>query len=131
MVQAATPVDLGLAPGGALSSATAQTVNGPDITNVWGTSAKFFINISVGTGASPTTTVTIQGKDPVSGTYYTILASTALAGVTTKLLTIGPGITASANTAVSDFMPPVFRISVTYGGTITQITGTVGMSFSP
>lgn len=134
MAQAPTPIDLGLAPGSTgtlVTTATAQTVNGPDIVNIWGTSAKFFVNISAASGTSPTTLVTIQGKDTVSGTYYTILASAALAGVATKLLAVGPGITVAANASVADWMPPVFRISVTYGGTTPTIAGTIGMSFSP
>lgn len=132
MVQAPAPIDLGIAPGGTLvTTATAQTVHGPDIVNIWGTSAKFFVNVSAASGTNPTTLVTIEGKDPVSGTYYTILASTALAGVTSQLLAVGPGITVAANKSVADWMPPVFRISVTYGGTTPTIAGTIGMSFSP
>ena len=132
MVQAPPPIDLGTAPGGTLvTTATAQTVNGPDIVNIWGTSAKFFVNVSAASGTNPTTLVTIQGKDPVSGTYYTILASTALAAVTSQLLAIGPGITAVTNKSVADWMPPVFRISVTYGGTTPTVAGTIGMAFAP
>ena len=134
MVQAPTPIDLGLAPGSTgtlVTTATAQTVHGPDIVNIWGTSAKFFVNVSAATGTLPTTLVTIEGKDPISGTYYTILASTALAGVTSQLLAVGPGITAVANKSVADWMPPVFRISVTYGGTTPTIAGTIGMAFGP
>lgn len=132
MVQAPTPIDLGIAPGGTLvTTATAQTVHGPDIVNIWGTSAKFFVNVSAASGTNPTTLVTIEGKDPVSGTYYTILASTALAAVASQLLAVGPGITVAANKSVADWMPPVFRISVTYGGTTPTVAGTIGMSFSP
>lgn len=125
-------IDLGTAPGGTLvTTATAQTVHGPDIVNLWGSSAKFFVNISAASGTNPTTTVTIEGKDSVSGTYYTILASSALAAVTSQLLAVGPGITVASNKSVADFMPAIFRITVAYGGTTPTIAGTIGMVFSP
>lgn len=114
-----------------VTAATAQTVNSPDIVNIWGTAGKFFVNVSAATGTSPTTQVTIQGKDSVSGTYYTILAGAALSGVTTAVMTVGKGLTAASNTVANDFLPAVFRFSVTYGGTTPTIAGTIGMVIAP
>ncbi len=67
-----------------------------------------------------TATFTVQGKDPVSGKYYTILASAALAAVATTVLRIYPGLTAAANLTVSDFLPSTWRVNVT--GTGTNVT---------
>lgn len=113
------------------TTATAQTVTSPDIINIWGTAGKFFVNVASASGTNPTTTVTIQGKDSVSGTYYTILASAALAGATTVVLTVGKGLTAATNVTANDFLPAVFRFSVAYGGTTPTIAGTIGMVIAP
>lgn len=62
-------------------------------------------------GASESTmTVTIQGKDPQSGQYYTILQSASLSASSFVALRAYPGLTASANVAVSDLLPATFRV---------------------
>lgn len=55
-------------------------------------------------------TVTIEGKDPVSGAYYTILQSAALVASTAVILRVYPGLTASANLIASDVLPPTWRV---------------------
>ena len=55
--------------------------------------------------------MTLQGKDPVSGQYYTILASAALASTGLTVLKVYPGLTAAANTVVNDVMPTIYRVS--------------------
>lgn len=62
--------------------------------------------------ASPSLTVKIQGKDHTSGQWYTVLTSGAIATVSTNVLTVYPGITTSANVAVSDVLPRYWRVSV-------------------
>src|SRR5687767_3759143 len=47
--------------------------------------------------ATPALTVTISGVDRVSGKTYTLLASAAIATVSTIVLKVGPGLTAAAN----------------------------------
>lgn len=64
---------------------------------------------------TPAVTVTIQGFDPTSGKTWNILASTAIASVSTTILKIGPGLTAAANAAANDFLPPSFRVDVSHG----------------
>ena len=77
-------------------------------------------------GTSPTITVTIQGKDTASGSYYTLLASTAIAADGVTELTVYPGITASSNVAASAHLPATWRVSYAFGGTTPAVTATIG-----
>ena len=65
--------------------------------------------------ATPAVTVTISGVDPNSDAIYTILASTAIATVSTTVLRVYPGLTASANATVSDVLPGAIRIAASHG----------------
>ncbi len=67
--------------------------------------------------------VTVQGKDEVSGKYYTILTSAALAAAATTVLRIYPGLTAAANTVANDVLPTKFRVSVAV--TTGPVTATI------
>jgi hypothetical protein len=64
--------------------------------------------------ATPSVVFTIQGKDEVSGQYYTILASAAVTGVSTTVLKVYPGITVAANLSVADVLPRVWRLNVAH-----------------
>lgn len=108
-----------------LSAATASS-NGSDMENLSSRGAVFVVDITALSGTSPTMTVTIEGMDAVSGKYYTILASTALAAVATTVLRVYPGLTASANLIASDILPKNFRVRWTIGGTAgPTVTATV------
>ena len=106
-------------------TAAATGVNGLDINNGYGRGILIFVDITALTGTAPTLTVTLQGKDPVSGKYYTILASTALAAVATTVLRVFPGLTAAANLIANDLLPPDFRFITTIGGTTPAVTSTI------
>jgi hypothetical protein len=54
--------------------------------------------------------VTIKGKDPISGQYYTLLASASLTATGTTILKVYPGITAAANLSVSDILPRDWQV---------------------
>ncbi len=64
----------------------------------------------VGTGS---VTLTIKGKDPVSGKYYTILAGVAVTTNSTNIYRVYPGLTAAANATASDVMPRTWQVVVT------------------
>lgn len=76
---------------------------------------KIAINITAIPGGS-TLVVTIRGYDPVSGTAYTILASAALNATGETVLTVYPGLTASANLAANDVMPPTWDVTAVVAG---------------
>lgn len=108
-----------------LSAATAST-NGPDMENIGGRGVQLVINITTLTGTVPTATFTIQGKDSsATPQYYNILASTALAATGVTVLKVYPGLTAAANTVANDVLPATWRVILTAGGTVTNLTATV------
>lgn len=72
-----------------------------------------------------TVTFTIQGKDPLSGKYYTLLASAAIAAVSTVVLKVYPSLTAAANLVASDVLPTDWRVLATHSAA-TNFTYSVG-----
>lgn len=109
-----------------LSAATAS-VTGGDVGNTSAEGAVFVIDITAITGTLPTATFTIEGKDPLSGKYYTILESASLSTVSTTVLRVHPTLTATANLRADDMMPSIFRVRATIGGTGPSVTATVGV----
>lgn len=115
---------------GALITHTAASAgtNGTDQTNYGARGLKVIVDITAITGTTPTLTVTIQGKDPTSGKYYTLLASAALSTVSTTVLTVYPALTAAANVTANDVLPKTWRVITAIGGTTPAVTATVAAS---
>jgi hypothetical protein len=109
-------------------AARTTSVNGNDLDNQSGIGATVVIDITAITGTTPTATFTVEGKDEVSGKYYTILASAALNTVATTVLRIYPGLTAAANVTASSIVPKTFRVTCTITGTTPAVTATVGVA---
>ncbi len=85
--------------------------NSADQTNYNGHGIKLFINPGTfGSGASAIT-VTLQGRDPVSGTYYTILQSASLTANTFAILSVFPGFATTANVSANDVLPRTWRVT--------------------
>lgn len=61
--------------------------------------------------ASASVVATIQGKDELSGAYYTILTSAAIAAVGTTVLRVFPGATAATNVTANDVLPSTWRVN--------------------
>lgn len=108
-------------------TAAAASVNGGDMDNIAGSAAVVVVDITAITGTAPTATFTVQGKDPISGQYYTILATAALVAAGTTVLRIFPGATATANAATNDVLPKTYRVIVAITGTTPAVTATVGV----
>lgn len=70
-------------------------------------------------------TITIQGKDEVSGKYFTLLTSAVLAAAATTRLVVYPGVTVAANLAVSTPLSRIFRVNVAVSDA-TSITYSIG-----
>lgn len=87
--------------------------------------ALVYVNITALTGTSPTLTVTIQAKTPVSGVYYTVLASAALTATGLTVLRVYPGLAATANLSANDILPASYRVITAIGGTTPAVTATV------
>lgn len=106
-------------------TAAAASVNGGDIGNTSASGCVAVIDVTAISGTSPSLTVTIEGKDSLSGKYYTILQSAALTAVGTTVLRIHPAMTAAANTVAADMMPDAFRVTAAIAGTTPSVTATV------
>lgn len=115
---------------GALISHAAASVgvNGDDQVNNEGKGLHLVIDVTVISGTTPTLTVTIEGKDPVSGKYYTILASAALSAVATTVLKVYPALTAAANLVANDVLPRNWRVKTAIAGTTPAVTATIAAS---
>lgn len=107
----------------ATGSLAAGTYVSADQQNLGRRGLKLVIDAPGGTG---TIQVTIQGKDLLSGKYYTILASAALAVGTTTVLTVYPGAPVAANLSANDVLPTTWRVSVVIA--TNPVTATVGGS---
>lgn len=84
------------------------------------------IDITAFTGTS--ITFTVQAKDPVAGTYSTLLASAALAAPGHTVLIVDPRVPAVANASAQRPLPKQWRIVPS--GTITSVTYSVGATYS-
>lgn len=102
---------------------TTTPINSIDQVNANYKGAHIFINIT--NYVSGTYTVNIQEKDPVSGTYVTILSSAALGANGITVLKVYPGITAATNLSVSDILPRQWRVNL-IGATTPSMTISVG-----
>jgi len=97
-----------------LTSAVRTATNStPDQVNLGWRGAHVIMNVTAAPGVD-SVTLTIQGKDPASGTYYTILAGLAETTTGIKVYKVYPGITASGNAAASDFLPSLWRVTITH-----------------
>lgn len=68
--------------------------------------------------ATPSVVCTIDGLSPLSGKYHNLLTSAALTdsgAPYTRVLTIGPGLTASANLVANNVLPDTLRVTMTHG----------------
>lgn len=105
------------------SAARTIATDSADFTNFNWRGAIFVIDITAGT--TPLLTFTVQGKDPVSGKYFTQLQSLALAAVGTTILYVYPGVTATNNLAATAPLATTFRMDVAVGNA-NSITYSVG-----
>lgn len=78
----------------------------------------------IGTGSI---TLTINGKDNISGKYYTLLSGAAIVTNTTNVYKVFPGAPATSNVSVNDMIPRLFQIVVT-ANNANAATYTVGYS---
>lgn len=93
-----------------------ETHNSRDFDNLNHLGVQLVVDVTAETagGSTHTIVVTIQGKDPASGKYYTLLESASITATGTTLLTVHPGVTASANVAASHVLPRTWRVLVTH-----------------
>lgn len=95
------------------SAARTATESSADQNNIGYRGLHVVVDVTADPGTA-SVTFTIQGKDPVSGNYYTLLESAAVNSVSTTVLRVFPGATASANTAANDGIPATWRVTATH-----------------
>lgn len=106
------------------SSARTVTVNTADQDNYGYRGLDLTIDVTA-SSATPSVVFTVQGKDPASGGYYTILASAAITGVGTTTVRVYPGLTAANNTVANFVLPRTWRVNCNHSDA-DSITYTVG-----
>ena len=113
---------------GTLATLTAASASGvcADQTNVQWRGVVVSIDVTAITGTSPDLVVTVQGKDPVSGVYYTLLASASITAAGFSTLTVYPNAPATANVSEPLPLPYEWRVIYTIGGTTPAVTATIG-----
>ncbi len=108
------------------SAARTAAVDTSDFTNTNHRGVTVVVDVTVDP-ASAAVTFTIQGKDTLSGSYYTLLASAALAAVATTDLVVYPGCVAVTNRVANLPLPRIWRVSITVGNS-NSFTYSVGAS---
>ena len=96
------------------SAARTATPSKVDQTNAAARGVIVVIDVTAIT-ATPSVVFTIQGKDPLSGKYYAILASAAIVATGTTVLRVYPGLTAAANLVASDLLPRTWAVDAVHG----------------
>lgn len=86
--------------------------------------------IDVTTVTSGSITPSIQGFDPASGKWYTILTGAAISTVSTVVLKIGPAFSTAANVSVSDMLPSKWRVFID-AATTTSVVMSIGVNLAP
>ena len=108
------------------SEARTATVSSADLANTYGKGVHVIIDVTA-SADTPSVVAKIEGKDPASGKYYTILESAAITGTSTTVLRVHPDLAAVANLTISDLIPSVFRVTMTHADA-DSITYSVGYS---
>jgi hypothetical protein len=115
------------------SAARTATGNSSDMTNLNAAGVTAFVNVTAASGTSPTLLVTLQGKDPISATYYTLVAQAAtLTAAGSATLTAYPGASggpASPSATSGMPVPRTWRVLWTIAGTTPSFTFSVGINY--
>lgn len=89
----------------------------------------FIVNTVSGAGAGDTVTITIDGYDFASKSWYNILTGNAITTNAKTIYRVGDITPAAANTSVEDFLPEKFRVVATKN-TATAIVFSIGANLS-
>lgn len=109
---------------GLASAARTATTSTPDQTNYNGRGCRAYVDVTAVPGIE-TVTVTIEVKDPVSGTYTAILTGAALVATGHVIYTVYPDATVTANLAASLPLSRTWRVKLTHSasGSFTYSVG--------
>lgn len=111
------------------SKARTASENGGDIANRFMKGTIIVIDTTALT-AGASIVYTVQGKDELSGKYYTLLASAAVTATGTIQLYMYPGATVAANLVANICLPRVWRVIAT-AADAKSVTASVGAVLLP
>lgn len=97
-----------------LAARTASPDPSDDFDNQYYSGIRVVVDVTA-INLTPSITVTIEGKDKLSGKYFTLLESAAITNTGTTVLLVYPGIVEAANLKASNVLGSVWRIRVTHG----------------
>ena len=112
------------------SAARTATTNSADLVNYNARGVMVYFSITAVPGVD-TVTLTVAAKDPIAGTYETLLTGAAEAGAATKAYLIYPGAGAAANgvDVVNAYpLPRTWRVTVTHSAG-TSFTYSVAVAY--
>jgi hypothetical protein len=95
------------------SAARTATVSTPDQNNKSQRGVKLLLDVTVVAGGE-NLVGTIQGKDPISGKYYTILSTPEITSTGLVVITVHPDVITVANVAFNSILPDTWRAVVTH-----------------
>lgn len=75
-------------------------------------------------------TPVVQGKDALSGAYYTILSGTMINAAGTTIMKVYPGLTTSASSVANDIIPRTWRVMLNGFASPIAMTLSVGCSYA-
>lgn len=102
---------------------TAQTSNDLKLPKS-ASGVRVVFDVTAGTGLG--LTLTIKGKDPASGKYYTLLAGASVTGVSTNVYQVGVGYPVTTNVSANAGIPQILQITVAVADA-TSATYSVGL----
>lgn len=107
------------------SAARTTTTDSADVNNTSYRGAHIVINVTSYTSGQWTPVV--QGKDPISGNYYTILTGPTISATGTTVIKVYPGLMAQSadDPIANDFLPRTWRVRMS-GGATPSATYSVG-----
>ncbi len=106
------------------SAARTATLNTADQQNDEMRGVHVIIDVSA-LSATPSVTPTIQGKDPTSGKYYSLLVGLPITATGTTVLKVHPSILPKHNAAAQDLLPAKWRVRLVHADS-DSITYSVG-----
>lgn len=92
------------------ASSTAAQINSADVVNTYYRGVHVVVTVT--NYVSGSYTVTIQGRNNATGSYYDLLVSSAITANGQTILKIYPGISGSVGGAASDFLPHTWRVQL-------------------
>jgi hypothetical protein len=91
------------------------------------TAGQIIVSVSARTGGS--ITPSIEGYDPASATWYTILTGTSMSSISQQVLQVGPNFAVTSNVSVNTILPSFWRVTLTSSS--ANLTASVGANLAP